>query len=334
MVRFGIVGAGFMCNSHLGGIKANGSDNVEYVAVCDIDKEKCDSYAEKYGLKAYYDFDEMLKDDDIDVIDICVPSQMHEMFAVKAANAKKHILVEKPIAFTLEAAENIYNAARENGVKISVGQNLRCWPEYVKIKELIDDGTLGDIITVSAMRLGQVPTWAGWYRDPKVSGETLLNLTIHDIDYAHYLFGKPKSVYSAGTKDEYDCYNDVMNIIKFENGTNVLVDGSLSMPPGYPFTMYMRVLGTKGTVEFSYKAGENLDAENNDTSFLLYLPGEGGKDVEFKSYDAYGFEIQHLADCVQNGTDVELVTEESVMASLTTILKAKESLLTGKVYDL
>jgi len=334
MIKIGLVGTGMIGTEHVGGLAANGADGVEYAAVCDNNKEKCDAFAEKFGVKAYYDYDEMLKDESLDFIDVCTPSDTHEEFAVAAAKAKKHVLLEKPIAFTMEAALNIYRAAHENGVKVMIAQGLRFWPEYAKIKELIDDGTLGDIVTVYAARLGQMPTWAEWNKDPAKSGETLMNLTLHDIDYVHYLFGKPKSIYSAGSKDQYDCFNDVMNIIKFENGTNVLVDGSLSMTPGYPFTMHMRVLGTKGTVEFSYKAGENIDSESCQTYFLLYDPEEGIKEVDFKKYNTFGCEVQYFADCIRDDVDVDLVSEESVLTVLNSILKAKESLYTGKVYDL
>ncbi len=334
MVRFGILGAGAMGNSHINGIRTNGSDNVEYTAICDIDKKKCDAFAEKYGLRAYYDFDEMLADDEIDVIDVCLPSFMHEKFAVAAADAKKHILVEKPIAFTLEEAKSIYDAAKKNNVRMMTAQVLRFWPEYVKIKELADSGELGEIVTVYAARLGQMPTWGEWYKDPSKSGETLMNLTLHDIDFLHFMLGKSKSVYSAGTKDECDNYNDVMNIFKFENGTNVLVDGSLRMTAGYPFTMHMRVLGTKGTVEFLYKAGENIDAENSVSELILYKENDGGNRVAYESYDAYGKEIQYFADCIESGAPTGLVTEESIMQVLRAVIQAKESLHTGRVYEL
>ena len=333
MVRFGILGAGFMGHAHIDGLLANGPKGVEYTTVCDIDKKKCDAFAAQYGLKALYDFDEMLNDEGIDVIDLCLPSSMHEAFTVKTANAKKHILVEKPIAFTLEAAKNMYAAARENEVKLMVAHPLRFWPEYVKIKELVDNGTIGNVISVSAQRLGQAPDWAAWYRDPNISGETLFNLTIHDIDYVHHLFGKPASVYSAGTKDEYECYNDVMNIFKFKNGTNVLVDGSMSMTPGYPFTMYIRLLGDKGTIEFSYKAGVNIGA-GAIASLKLFIEGQGASDIEFEPCDAYGAEVQYFADCVRDDKEPELVSEESVLTVLRSLIKAKESLNTGEVYEL
>lgn len=334
MVKFCILGAGAMGNTHVTGVRANGSEHAEYVAVCDIDKERCDAFAEKYGLKAYYDFDEMLKDDSIEVVDVCLPSFMHEKFAVAAADAGKNILVEKPVAFTLEEAENIYNAAERNNVLIMTAQVLRFWPEYAKIKEIVDSGEIGDVITIYAGRLGQMPTWAEWYKDPAKSGETLMNLTLHDIDFVHFLLGEPKSVYSAGTKDEHDNYNDVMNIFTFKNGTNVLVDGSLRMTPGYPFTMHMRVLGTKGTIEFVYKGGENLDAENNVSQLTLYKEGDGGTAVEYESYDAHGAEIDYFAQCVEKGRAPEMVTRESILEVLNSVIKAKESLLTGKVYEL
>jgi len=334
MIKFGILGAGFMFDAHLGGLTANGSDNVKYVAVCDIDKEKCDEKAQKYGLKAYYDFDEMLADPDVDVVDICLPSHLHEKFAIIAAKAKKNILLEKPVAMSVESAQNIFDAAKENGIRIMVAQTLRFWAEYAKITEMVKSGELGDIVSIAATRLGQAPTWAEWYQDPEMSGELLLNLTIHDIDYVHHLLGKPKSVYSAGSKDAQGGFNDVVNIIRFKNGTNVVIDGSMSMTPGYPFTMYMRVLGTKGTVEFSFKAGVNIDA-GAVSSLTVFLEGEGGgKPVEHETYDAYGKEIQYFADCIEQGTDPEMVTEESVLTVTKTLMKAKESLITGDVYDL
>ena len=96
----------------------------------------------------------------------------------------------------------------------------------------------------------------------------------------------------------------------------------------------MRVLGTKATLEFSYKAGENIDAESCETYFLLYTQDEGIKDVEFKAYSTFGFEVQYFADCIRNDTEIDMVSEESVLTVLNSILKAKESLITGEVYDL
>jgi len=104
-----------------------------------------------------------------------------------------------------------------------------------------------------------------------------------------------------------------------------MVDGSLSMTPGYPFTMRMRVLGTKGTLEFQYIAGENIGPEST-SSLMWYKPGEKGVKVDVENYDAYGKEIEYFAECITAGKDPETVSEQSVMQTLKSILAAKECL--------
>ncbi len=332
-MKIGILGAGAMGNAHISGFLSLARQNGEYVAICDIDRQKCDAFAEKYGLRAYCDLSDMLADREIGVVDICLPSFMHEEFAVKAAGAKKHLLVEKPIAFTMQAAKNIYATAKKNGVRIMVAQVLRFWPEYLKIKEIYDAGEIGDIITIYAARLGQMVTWGEWYKDPAKSGETLMNLTLHDIDFLHFMLGKPKSVYSAGTKDKMDNSNDVMNIFKFENGVNAMVDGSFSMTAGYPFTMRMRVLGTKGTLEFTFISGENIGPGSTST-LLMYKPDDGGKKVEVQGYDAYGREVQYFLDCIENYEPTKTVSEDSILTVLSSVIAAKASLADGLVHEL
>jgi len=313
---------------HVEGLLSMKSKIAQFTAVCDIDETKRNEYEQKYGLRSFANLDEMLADPDIDVVDLCLPSHMHEEFALKIVRAKKHLLIEKPIAFTLEAARNIFSTARENGVRAMVAQVIRFWPEYVKIKEICDSGELGEIISVYAARLSQMVTWVDWYKDPEKSGETLMNLTQHDIDFLHYLLGKPVSVYSAGTRDSNNNYNDVMNIFRFECGANAMVDGSLSMTAGYPFTMRMRVLGTKGTLEFQYIAGENIGPDSA-SSLLMYRPGEKVVKVVAENYDPYGKEIEYFAECIVNNKDPEIVSERSVMQVLTSIITAKKSLIEG-----
>ena len=330
MLQIGLLGAGMIGNTHIDGFLTMKSNTARYVAVCDIDDTKRNEFAQKYSLRAFADLDAMLACSEIDVIDLCLPSFMHEEFAVKIACAKKHLLIEKPIAFTLEAASNIFAAARENGIRVMVAQVIRFWSEYVKIKEIYDSGALGDIITIYAARLGQMVTWVDWYKNPAKSGETLMNLTLHDIDFLHYLLGKPISVYSAGTRDASNNYNDVMNIFRFECGANAIVDGSLSMTAGYPFTMRMRVLGTKGALEFSYTAGENIGPESA-SSLIWYQSGKKGEKVEVENYNPYGKEIEYFVRCIVAGKDPEKVSEQSVMQVLASVLAAKESLTQGEI---
>jgi predicted dehydrogenase len=330
MLKIGLLGAGMIGKTHIDGFLSINSTIARYTAVCDINADKRNEFAQHYHLRAFADADAMLADPEIDMIDLCLPSFMHEPFAVSIAQAGKHLLIEKPIAFTLEAAENIFAAARRNSVRVMVAQVIRFWPEYVRIKEICDSGALGDIISVYAARLGQMATWVDWYKDPAKSGETLMNLTQHDIDFLHCLLGKPVSVYSAGTRDAHNNYNDVMNIFRFAGGATAMVDGSLNMTAGYPFTMRMRVLGTRGTLEFSYTAGENIGGDNNSV-LTWYRAGEKSETIAVKNDDPYGKEIEYFAQCILDGRDTETVTEQSVMQVLASILAAKESLTKGEI---
>ena len=330
MLKIGLLGAGMVGNVHIDGLLSMKSKITCFTAVCDIDESKRNECAQKHNLRAFADLDEMLADTDIDVIDLCLPSYMHEEHALKIIRAKKHVLIEKPIAFTLEAARNIFEAARENNVRVMVAQVLRFWPEYLKIKEIYDSGELGEIITVSCTRLGQMVTWVEWHTDPAKSGETLMNLTLHDIDFLHYMLGKPVSVYSAGIRDTKNNYNDVMNIFSFENGANAIVNGSLNMTVGYPFTMRIRVLGTKGTLEYSWIAGVNIGTEST-SSFFWYRPDKEVEKVKVDHYDGYGKEIEYFVQCIIDGKDTEMVSEQSIMQVLATIIAAKESLKKGEI---
>jgi len=333
MIRIGLLGAGMMGATHIGGIRANKATDAKYVGVCDIDEAKRNEFAGKYGIKSYASFEQMISDEQVDMVDLSLPSHLHEEFCIKIVEAKKHVFVEKPIAFELEAAQRMIDAAKANGVRLMVGQVIRFWPQYAKIKQMYDEGVFGEFKGVSCSRLGQMPTWGEWYKDPKKSGETLMNLTLHDIDFLHYLLGAPSSVYSAGIKDDMDNYNDVMNAFTFANGTNALVDGSLSMTPGYPFTMHFRGAGTKATVEFVYKAGENIGA-GATTSFVLYEEGKEPQDIAFDEYDGYGREIEYFAQCIESGAETKEVTSESVLTVLASVIAAKKSLADNKVHEL
>ena len=320
MIRIGLLGSGTMAAAHLKGLVNNRAEAAKVTGVYSPHEARRIAFANEHGIRAYDSFERMLSDAEVNVVDVCVPSHLNEACCQKIAEAKKHIFLEKPIAFTMEAARRIVDAAEKNGVRLMVGQVLRFWPEYVKIKQLYDAGTLGDIRDIYAARLRQEPEEA-WYQDPLKSGGTLLNLMIHDIDFLHHMTGKPVSVYSAGA----DGCGSVMSTFKFAGGANAVVQGSLSMAPGYPFTAHLRAAGTKATVEFIYKAGESIytDAE---TSFVLYEPGKAPQHIETGTYDPYGREVAYFCECIAQGRPTDIVTNESVLSVLASMLAAKKSM--------
>lgn len=137
----------------------------------------------------------MLASADIDVVDICTPTHLHEEHVVAAARSGRDILCEKPMALTIESCDAMIDAVNEAGVRLMVAQVIRFWPEYQVIKEIVESERYGKVQWLSARRLSSPATWPwqGWLDEPAKSGGA-----IHDQDYIACLIGSPKRVQSRG----------------------------------------------------------------------------------------------------------------------------------------
>jgi len=141
MVNIAIVGAGFIGKIHSDSYKQ--INNARVVAVVDKVKDKGSKLADEHGASYYSDINECLEKEDIDNVDICVPTFLHAELAIRAADAGKNVFCEKPMALSLDEADRMIEAVERNGVKGMVGHVIRFWPEYIKAKEIVDSGKLG-----------------------------------------------------------------------------------------------------------------------------------------------------------------------------------------------
>ena len=146
-IKVCIVGVGRIASLNVLGYMDN--PDAEIYAVSSRSEEKGRKAAEEWGAqKVYTDYDEMLKDPGIDLVDLLVPHNLHYEMAVKACLAGKHVSVQKPMAMNLEEADRMIRAAKEAGVKLKIYENFIFYPPYVKAKELIDQGVIGEPITM------------------------------------------------------------------------------------------------------------------------------------------------------------------------------------------
>lgn len=328
MVKIAIVGAGFMGDTHAAAYQS--MENAQLIAICDQNVEKGTQLAEKFHCAHYADLDEMIASCEVDLIDICLPTFLHEQFAVKAANAGKNIICEKPVTLNVESLDRMLKAVEENHVTMYVGQVVRFWPEYVEAKKLLEDGTLGELKSYYAARLSEHPAWSEWYRKVENSGGGLLDLHLHDIDYACYLFGKPKKVYAIGRKNAYGSWNHVTSILTFANGFSATIEGILEMPAGYPFTMQLRMAGDKNAFEYIMKAGKNLeDVASAGRAAYLYGDGESKK-LDIQEDDAYTIELRHFVDCIDQKKASDVINLKQVREVLCTIRALNQSLEEGR----
>lgn len=327
MVKVAILGAGFMGATH--GTAYEEIENAFVAAICDKNEVLGKELAEKYHCAYFGDFEEMVRECDFEVADICLPTYLHETYATLAVRHKKHLFVEKPVTLSVESLDRMIGGVRAAGVRMMVGQVVRFWPEYKNAKKIYDSQELGSLKSVYAARLAQHPAWSEWYCHAENSGGGLMDLHLHDIDFLCYLLGKAKSVYSVGQKNSYGCWNHVNTILTFENGISAMVEGIMEMTKGYPFTMQLRLVGSEKTYEYIMKAGANLeDVASSKRDSKLY---ERGKVITLPldERDAYGIELKHFIECIDEKRESEIINLDQIRSVLCTIEAIKRSLETG-----
>ena len=317
-----------MGRTHVTAYKA--MPNAKVTAVCDLNEKQGKDLAEFAGCDWYNDGESMLNTADIDVVDICLPTFLHEQYVLLAAGHKKHVICEKPVTLSLESLDRMIAATKEAGVQFAVGQVVRFWPEYVRAKEMVETGKLGTIKYARASRLSEHPAWSEWYRRAENSGGGLFDLHLHDIDYLCYLFGKVKQVYAIGHKNNVGCWNHVATSLTFENGMEATAEGILEMPSGFPFTTELNVVGDKKAYCYHMGAGANLEniaAASRSTTVY----GDGKAEIlAIDPYDAYQKELEDFIGHIEAGTPITVIPPADVRHVLSVIVAIRESLETQK----
>jgi len=338
MVRVTIIGAGFMGSMHAQ-VYQN-LPNAELIAIVDVDLEKAEKLAKKYAARAYSQIKDILVRDDIDAVDICLPTFLHPRYTIEAAKAGKHIFCEKPIALNLKDADKMIEEVEKKGVKLMVGHVLRFWPEYVKIKKIQESGKLGKPYFISCTRLSPTPTWAwqGWLTDVKRSGGALVDLHIHDVDFLLYLLGKPVSVYSKAPGAS-PSYNHVFTVLNFPQGIVGVAEGGWDMPGSFPFTMSLVGLFEKGAVEFNNRYERTLaiypeDKEPEYPEIKIQPPTATDIEGNIAELGGYFSELKYFIDCLEKGEHPDIAGGKVARDALEVVLLAKKSLQTGKIVEL
>ncbi len=303
MLKIGIMGAGFIGAQHAASYKE--IKDAKLVAILDSNPEVGEKLAKEFGCSHYSAAKEMFEKENLDIVDICLPTFLHEEYVTMAFDQGCHVLCEKPFALTYESAEKMVVAAERANKTLMVGQVVRFWPEYVEAKKLVDQGELGTIKMATLSRLTQHPDWSTWQRDPQKSGGGLFELHVHDIDYLCYLFGNVDQIYAIGEKDKNGCWNHVLTSLTFKSGARVAAEGAFEMTQNYPFTMTMRLVGHDATFEYNFIAGFNLENVGGaQRSALLYRNGKDPERLKIDESDAYFLELKYFVEQIAKGEPV------------------------------
>ena len=308
MLKVGLVGVGGISGTHIPAWEE--MENAELTALCDVRPERLEMYP---GKRHYTDFEEMLKSEQLDILDICLPTYLHADYAVRALERGIHVLCEKPISLKEEDVDRIYSTAEKNNVKFMVAHVLRFWPEYAQIKDIADSQRYGKLLSGRMTRVSEIPRWSwdGWMTDEERSGLVPFDLHIHDLDFMVYAFGKPTSVKTVRVKRPDQ---DSLSAIYEYDGAFISAE-SAWYAPAVPFIAEFRFQFEKAVLIFD---GQKLTAHEIDgTKRDLSSDSQAGASaINLPKTNAYANEIVYFADCVANGKPVDKVKPEELKTVL------------------
>jgi len=310
-LRIGIIGAGNIAqNAHLPVYAAR--DDVELVAIADLNLERAKDAAEKFGIaRAYGSAEALFEAEQLDAVDICVWNRSHAPCAIEAAKRGIHVLCEKPMAWNLEQALEMKKAAEESGILFMMALPNRFKPEYQLARRLVDEGRLGEIYYAKTAMIRRRGTPLGWFTDTEKSGGgPVIDIGVHAIDRAWFLMGCPKPVrvsamtsarigdYKTQGVDRwvaldsevtaFDTEDSAAGVIHFENGACLLFEVSWAL--NAPNQDYTQVCGDRAGLTMNPLTLYGEEAGHLSDSVLTTLPA-----------DPFQVEIDHFIHCIRSG---------------------------------
>jgi len=327
MVRIAIIGAGRIARVHAHSLQR--LPEAALAGVFDPDPAQASRFAAEFQVPAFPSPDALWEDPSVEAVAVCSPLFVHRDHVVGAARAGKHVFCEKPIALTLAQADEMIAAAREAGVTFMVGHVVRFMAEYARIRELVAGGELGEVRSIYAARLSGISegSWRGWMLQPG-KGLAALDAHIHDLDYIQWLMGPAARVRAAGWRFPTGTWAHATSWVQFDDGRVAVAEGSFGVPLGFPFTMFLRVIGSEGAAVFRFE-GDDYATPWRKT-LALYRRGHEPETLDTTPLDPYLEEMKAFLRCVREGQEPERGHPADARAALALTLAVQRSLETGE----
>ena len=349
-VRVGIIGCGGIANGkHMPSLSK--VEEVEMVAFCDLDIEKAEKAKVEFGTedaKVYTDYTELLKDETIEVVHVLTPNRSHAPITIDALHAKKHVMCEKPMAKTAADARKMVEAAKETGMKLTIGYQHRHKPEAIYLKEVIERGDLGDIYYAKAFALRRrgTPNWGVFLNEYEQGGGPLIDIGTHSLDITLYLMNNYEPRMVVGTKykkvsnpqcgnpfggwaeDENTMEDSAFGFIVMKNGATVTLESSWALNIIEPIQEGSTMLcGSDAGALIKNGVSINKCEFNKQVEIKPDLSSGGVAFYTGISQDPAEVEARRWIDAVINDTEVVVKPEQACVVSelLEAIYKSAES---------
>lgn len=314
MLKVGLIGCG-----GIGAVHAECwltlKGTVQLAAIADVSTERAETYAAKSGAKVYTDAFEMLEKEELDVVDICVPTFLHAEYVVRAMEHVRNVIVEKPVCLKEAEAQKMLDAQEKTGAFVQVAHVVRFTDAYVFLKKLVSSGEYGKVISGRFSRISPRPKWMKGHDDINRTGTMALDMHIHDVDYIRYLMGDPDEVSSWGVRDENGIIQHIWGSYRF--GEAMLVaEGSWDYPGGLPFSQTFRVRLEKAAVVLDEAGVLTVYPEEGEK----WIPELGQKNemdmgINVSDLGPYLNEIKYFVERIQTGTKTGIASLSEAVAS-------------------
>lgn len=350
--KIAIIGCGGIANGkHMPSLKK--LNNIEMVAFCDIVEEKAIEAAKQYGTadaKVYTDYADVLNDPSIDIVHVCTPNDSHARIAIAALEAGKHVMCEKPMAKTAEEAQQMVDAAKRTGKKLTIGYNNRFRSDSQHLKQLCDAGELGEIYMAKAhaIRRRAVPTWGVFLDEEKQGGGPLIDIGTHALDLTLWMMNnyKPKVVLGKayhklsqrenaanawGPWDpaKFTVEDSAFGMIVMEDGATIILESSWALNTLEVDEAKCTLCGTEGGADM--KGGLRINGEQHSRLFTkeVELNAGGVAFYDGKQENPADLEMRMWIEAIEQDKEPVVTPEQAFVVSQ--ILEAiYESSKTGK----
>ncbi|MDG0790570.1 Gfo/Idh/MocA family oxidoreductase [Cohnella ginsengisoli] len=342
-VKVAIFGAGFISDYHAECYQRFVPE-AEVVAVYARDLDKAKQFAAKHRIpQAYSDIDQMLAESGCDVVDICLPNFLHHRVCIAAAHAGKHVIIEKPLCVTLEEADDMIETCKAKNVKLMYAEELCFAPKYERVRQLVQDGAVGDIYMLKQAEKHSGPH-SPWFYDMNLSGGgVVMDMGCHAIQWFRWMLGGNPGVKSVKAHMQTVLHNEITKgednaviLIEFEGGVLGVAEDSWAKHGGMEDKI--EVHGTKGVSYADMVMGNSALTYSVDGYDYAAEKAGTTKGWTFTIYEEafnYGYpqELKHFIECVAQDK-TPLVTGEDGRAVLEIIYAAYESARTGNKVEL
>lgn len=342
MVNWGIIGCGGIARRRMVPALPE-CRNSRVIAVMDADRTATDEVAAQIGARAYQSEGELLLNPEVQAVYIATPVFLHHKQVIEAAKAGKHVLVEKPIALTVEQAEEMIGACKSAGVYLTEGYMMKYHALHRKAREMVANGDIGSVVFARAQLSCWYPDIPGaWRQDPALGGGgALIDMATHCYDLLEFIIGSPivdVFAHADTLTFKYPVEDSSTTLVRFANGAHGVVDAFFNVPDSAGQDR-LEIYGNKGSIQaegtigqsglgkmvaYLSDASKDYDPQQAKTSLDVTV-----REIDYVPVNMYAAELDYLSGCIKSGTPPTVSTGEQGLAILKIARAAYESSRTG-----